>query len=100
LSLFFMSYFVYILNSPKLRRFYTGTTDNVRERLLQHNTGKYPDSYSSKGIPWDLFLEIECNTSKQAYSLEAFIKKMKSSKFIHRLKTEPKLIADLLERFK
>jgi hypothetical protein len=36
----------------------------------------------------------------QAYHLETFIKKMKSSKFIQPLKSEQHLIADLLERFK
>jgi len=49
---------------------------------------------------WDLFLEIECETSQQAYHFETFIKKMKSSKFIQRLKTEQQLVVDLLERFK
>jgi putative endonuclease len=91
---FFMSYFVYILYSQKLHRFYTGTTDNVRERLDEHNSGKYPDSFSAKGIPWDLFLEIACETSQQAYHVESFIKKMKSSKFIQRLRTEPRLRDD------
>jgi putative endonuclease len=99
-SRFFMPYFVYILYSDNLRRFYTGTTDNVDERLNQHNSAKYRDSFSVKGIPWDLFFEIECETSRQAYHLEKFIKRMKSSRFIQRLKTEPQLIADLLERFK
>ena len=97
---FFMSYFVYILYSTRLHRFYTGTTDNVRARFHQHNSGEYPDSFSVKGIPWEIFLEIECETSQQAYRLEDFIKKMKSSKFIQRLKTEPQLRDDLLERFK
>ena len=95
-----MSYFVYILHSRKLRRYYTGTTDHVQERLTAHNSGKYPDSFSAKGTPWDLYLEIECETSRQAYRLESFIKKMKSSKFIERLRTERQLRDDLLERFK
>ena len=72
---FFMPYFVYILYSEKLKRFYTGTTDSVQGRLQQHNSAKYPDSFSVKGIPWDLFLQIECDTSEQAYNLEAFHQK-------------------------
>jgi len=95
-----MSYFVYILHSEKLQRFYIGTTDDVEKRLIEHNSAKYPDSYSVKGIPWHLFLKIECETSQQAYNLEAFIKRMKSSQFIRRLKMEPKLVADLLKKFR
>ena len=30
---FFMSYYVYIIYSPGLKRFYTGTTDDVNQRI-------------------------------------------------------------------
>ncbi|MBO9572112.1 MAG: GIY-YIG nuclease family protein [Chitinophagaceae bacterium] len=48
-------YFVYILWSDKLNRFYTGTTDNIETRLEQHNSGIYTDAFSAKDIPWKLF---------------------------------------------
>ena len=97
---FFMPFFVYILYSEKLDRFYTGTTDNVQRRLQEHNSTMYPDSFSAKGILWTLFLEISCSSSQQAYDLEGFIKKMKSKVFIKRLKEQPKIIEDLLAKFK
>jgi putative endonuclease len=74
-----MPYFVYILYSEKLQRFYTGTTDDVDRRMEEHNSGKYPDSSSVKGMPWNLFLKVECETSQRAYRFEALIKRMKSS---------------------
>ena len=37
-------FFVYILFSNKLNRFYIGTTDNVEKRLLEHNSGFYASS--------------------------------------------------------
>jgi putative endonuclease len=87
-----MQYFVYILFSEKLNKFYIGTTTNVERRLQEHNNDLYKTAFSPKGIPWTLFLSILCQSSKQAYNLERFIKKMKSSAFIRRLKAEPEII--------
>lgn len=95
-----MSYFVYVLFSNKLQKFYTGTTDNVVRRLEEHNAGFYPEAFSKKGIPWDLYLSIECSSSEQAYRLEAFIKKMKSADFIKRLKQSPDLAGANLEKIR
>ena len=60
---FFMSFFVYIIYSPRLQRIYTGTTDDVAKRIEEHNNNKYPGSFTSKGIPWEPFFQIECKTS-------------------------------------
>jgi len=46
---------VYIIYSAKLKRFYTGTTDDFIKRLREHNNGFYPDTFSKKGIPWESF---------------------------------------------
>jgi putative endonuclease len=94
-----MTYFVYILYSAKLARFYVGTTDNVEQRLEEHNSAKYSHSFTVKGIPWELFLKLECNSSENAYKLERFIKKMKSASFIRRLKTEPELLTSILKKY-
>ncbi len=79
-------FFVYIIYSPKLDRFYIGSTDNFDLRIIQHNSVLYQDSFTSKGIPWDLFLNIECNNSAQAYNIEKHIKKMKLKNYIQKLK--------------
>jgi len=93
-----MDFSVYILFSEKLAKFYIGTTDNVDKRLLEHNTGKYKTAFSTKGIPWTLFMNIPCSSSKQAYDLEAFIKKMKSANFVRRLMKQPGIISSVLEK--
>ena len=35
-----MYYYVYVLQSDKDRNFYVGHTNNLRERVKQHNNGK------------------------------------------------------------
>ncbi len=79
-------FYVYIIYSPKLDRFYIGSTDNFDLRIIQHNSSLYQDAFTSKGIPWDLFLYIEGNNSAQAYNIEKHIKKMKSKNYIQNLK--------------
>ena len=95
-----MEYFVYILYSEKLNRFYTGTTDDPHRRLSEHNSAHYPDAYTSKGIPWTLFLTIACESSQQAYGLERYIKKMKSAAFMRKLKENPDIIASTVEKIR
>lgn len=95
-----MGYYVYILYSEKLGRYYIGTTTDVVRRLNEHNTAYYKDSYSSRGIPWNLFLSIPCDSSAHAYILEAFIKKMKSAVFIRKLKDEHGLIDSIMEKIR
>ncbi len=94
-----MSWFVYILHSEKMQKFYIGTTDNVENRLIEHNQGKHKNSFTKRGIPWILYLEIICSSSKQAYNLEKFIKQMKSSVFIKRLKQDHNLLQMLIEKY-
>ena len=94
-----MPFYVYILYSNKLGRFYTGTTDNVDLRLEQHNSAIYADSFSIKGIPWVLFYMIECSNSRQAYMIEKHIKNMKSAKYINNLKMYPEISEKLLTKY-
>ncbi|ANE52537.1 GIY-YIG nuclease family protein [Flavisolibacter tropicus] len=93
-----MPYLVYILYSEKLNRFYVGTTDDAERRLLEHNTAHYQDAYTVKGIPWTIYLTIACTNSEQAYKLERFIKKMKSSVFIQKLKDVPGVLESVLAK--
>ena len=43
-------------------------------------------SYTSKGIPWVLFLVLECTSREQARKVELHIKRMKSKQYIRNLK--------------
>ncbi len=91
-------FFVYILFSEKLNRYYVGTTDNVEKRLLEHNSGLYANSFTTKGVPWKLSLSYCCESSEKAYSLERFIKRMKSKKFIERLIDDDMIINDIVAK--
>ena len=91
---------VYILYSEKIDAYYTGNTDlNPKERLKQHNAKHNKNSYTTKGIPWELFLILECKTRLQAQKVELHIKKMKSRKYINNLKLYPEMQEKLLTRF-
>jgi putative endonuclease len=94
-----MDFSVYIIYSQKLDRFYIGTTDVVSERLIEHNQGKYAGSFTSNGIPWELFLVIDQLESAQAYKIEKHIKAMKSKKYIQHLKKYPEMIEKIKARF-
>ncbi|HAN18156.1 MAG TPA: hypothetical protein DCQ24_05725 [Bacteroidales bacterium] len=45
-----MKYYVYILFSESLQKFYIGQTQNLLDRIKRHNHGF--ENYTSKGIPW------------------------------------------------
>jgi len=55
--------------------------------------------YTSIVNDWALFLQIECNSIKEARYLENHIKQMKSSKYIRNLKQYPEIIIKIKERF-
>ncbi|MDA3911916.1 MAG: GIY-YIG nuclease family protein [Bacteroidales bacterium] len=96
-----MNYRCYILYSGKIDGFYIGATSlNSSERLEKHNTKYYGDKkYTSKTDDWVLFLEIECNSMKQAMFIEKHIKKMKSKKHIKILKIYPEIIEKLKNKY-
>jgi putative endonuclease len=45
-------YFVYILYSQRLQRYYVGSTEVVEKRLQEHNRGK--SASTRAGVPWEL----------------------------------------------
>jgi putative endonuclease len=66
-------YFVYILLSEKLDRYYVGSTNNITDRIKRHNAGQ--GGYTKKGIPWKLIQTFEFQTRSEAVNLEMKIKK-------------------------
>jgi putative endonuclease len=91
---------VYIIYSHKINTFYIGlTTDNFELRIEKHNNKFYENKFTSKGIPWERFLVIECLTISQAVKIEKHIKDMKSRKYFFSLKTYPEIINKLLEKY-
>ena len=77
---------VYIIWSKKLAKYYTGSTELAPEkRLEQHNSSFNENSFTTNGIPWEVFLVIPCESRDQAIGVEKHIKKMKSRKYIENL---------------
>ena len=88
---------LYIIFSSELNKYYIGETSNFQDRLFQHNTGFYKNSYTSKASDWNPVLIIEFDNISQARKAEAFIKKMNSRDFILRLIQDHQW---LIDRFK
>ena len=75
-----MPYFVYIIYSLKLDKFYVGYTENISVRLNQHNEGI--SSFTSKARDWDLKYTEAFSSREEAHKREMEIKRKKSRKYI------------------
>ena len=66
-------YYVYLLESysPPHRR-YVGFTENLRQRLAEHNAGK--NISTATGLPWKLQTYLAFSNKKQALAFEAYLK--------------------------
>ncbi len=75
-----MPFFVYILYSTKLEKYYVGSTHNLEDRLHRHNTGQ--STFTKTGTPWNLVHNIEMVTRAEAVQLEMKIKKRGAKRFL------------------
>ncbi len=73
---------VYILCSRFLQKYYTGQTNNIKDRLLRHNSGQ--GKYSKIGVPWELIWKIEVLSRSEAVKLESQIKKQGAKRYLER----------------
>jgi putative endonuclease len=77
-----MSYFyVYILYSEKVDRYYVGFTSNLEERLLEHNSASGNRWTQNKG-PWKLLYFEEFEEETDARKREIVIKKKKRRSYL------------------
>jgi predicted GIY-YIG superfamily endonuclease len=75
-------FFVYILENPD-GRFYIGQTDNLEERIANHNrTDKTAGKFTRKNGPWKLVWSESHGTRSAAMKREREIKRMKSARWI------------------
>ena len=95
-----MKYYVYVLHSVKINKYYIGSTHDVTQRLERHHNDYYENKWTKKGKPWTLFLTIDCEDKKQAEAIERHIKRMKSKKYVENLTKYREMIEKLLERYK
>jgi putative endonuclease len=78
-----MSYFVYILYSQKISKYYIGHTNDINRRLNEHNLGH--ERFTRTGVPWILVYSREFDSRSEAHHEEMRIKKRKSKKYIETL---------------
>ena len=78
-----MSYEVYILQSLKTGRYYTGSAENELKRLKQHNSGKVRATKPYR--PWVIVHTEEFLTRGEAYKREMRIKKYKNGEAFQKL---------------
>ena len=75
-------FIVYILYSHSLKKFYTGFTSNMEQRLKFHNDGM--NTFSSNGIPWVVVATFEMEGKTSAMALEKRIKKNGAKRYMER----------------
>ena len=65
-------YYVYVLRSKKDRKFYTGSTINLRKRFREHNNNRV---FSTKGRgPFELIYYEACMNDQDARAREKYLK--------------------------
>ena len=75
-----MNFFVYILYSSKLDKFYIGHTNNLDRRIYEHNLGR--ENFTRKGVPWQVKFFRIYETKTEAAAEERRLKKCKSRKYL------------------
>ena len=78
-------HFVYILYSKQADQFYIGESAFPEGRLQQHNTTRYSKASTKIADDWAIVLLIKYRSRHDALTIERYIKKMKSRKFIESL---------------
>ena len=64
--------YVYILQSVDTAHFYVGVTDDLRARLIRHNSGQV--AHTAKHLPWKLNTYIAFSDEKRALAFEKYLK--------------------------
>ena len=78
-------YYIYIIYSTSVDKYYIGHSDNPDRRLVEHNT-KPVNTYTSKHRPWVLKASFPISKDRgQAISVERYLKKLKSRKITEQL---------------
>lgn len=74
----FYVYIIQSINFPK--QFYTGFSENIIERLDEHNNGKSP--HTNKFRPWKMIYYCAFNNKRKAFNFEKYLKTASGIAFI------------------
>jgi len=65
--------YVYLLQSETSKRArYIGVTADLRQRLIDHNSGKSP--HTAKSVPWTLVAYLAFSDKQRASEFERYLK--------------------------
>ncbi len=78
-------HYLYIIFSKSLNKYYIGESHNIEERLEKHNNHTYKGAFTKIANDWYIVFSKKYNSKEDALFLEAFIKRMKSKKFIYKI---------------
>jgi putative endonuclease len=79
-------FFVYILEAKESKRYYIGQTENLGERVKQHNEGR---NLSTKAyIPWQLKWWKEYESRSEAIKVERKLKGIKKRSGLEKFVSE------------
>lgn len=84
-------FYVYILYSSKIDKYYIGYSQNPEKRLEFHNS-ELNRIWSRRGQPWVLKLTLKFDTKKEALRSEKYIKRKKSRAYIETIIDAEKLL--------
>jgi len=76
-------FYVYVLKSLKNGRFYTGSTNNLKRRLFEHNIGQ--TKYTKGAGPFELIYKEVYNTRLEANRREKFLKTGKERELLKQI---------------
>lgn len=75
-----MMFYVYIIYSKQIDRFYIGQTENIENRIKNHLAGI--SKFTARANDWKLVYQEGYKTRTEAIQRENAIKKKKSRKYI------------------
>ncbi len=78
-------WYVYLIQSQKDKQWYTGCTNDLRKRLVEHNTNK-SESTKGKG-PFDLIYYEACISKTDAFRRERYLENGWGGKWLKKVKT-------------
>ncbi|TCP28537.1 putative endonuclease [Tenacibaculum skagerrakense] len=90
-------YFLYIIYSKTLNKYYVGVTHDLKSRIEKHNQHCYSKAYTKAAFDWEYKLQMEYSKDEALY-LEKFIKKMKSKKFIEKVINNTRILDNIIEK--
>jgi len=65
-------HYVYVLKSLNSEHYYTGCTNNIESRIIEHNSGTV--RYSSRYKPWTLIYSEKYTSKSEAFQREKYFK--------------------------